>query len=208
VPFVSEKGHSVLAATAPDPLHLLSALLGYGELSASDKMAAVKLAMRLRLGQRPFANESAEAWMRRWKQTPNLIRALWEPLCIAALNEPVATGSAQLFATVIRRSFLAGAADSTILLSRVGLSELFAPEVKRLLEMCRGTLRLQTPVTGLSFAGTKLREINLGDGSSMQPEAVVSALPCVARPFARGKQIGAGLRADSGCADCQPAPLA
>ena len=32
-----------------------------------------------------------------------------------------------------RRSFLAGAKDSSILLSRVGLSELFAPEVKRLL---------------------------------------------------------------------------
>jgi phytoene dehydrogenase-like protein len=59
----------------------------------------------------------------------------------------------------------------------VGLSELFAPEVKKLLEMCRGTIRLQTPVTGLRFEGTTLREIKLGDGSSLQPEAVVSALP-------------------------------
>src|SRR5271155_2606905 len=58
VPFVSEKGRSMLAATAPDPLHLLSALLGYGELSSADKMAAVKLALRLRLGQAPHANES------------------------------------------------------------------------------------------------------------------------------------------------------
>jgi len=177
VPFVSEKGRSVLAATAPDPLHLLSALLGYGELSTADKFAAIKLALRLRLGQRPQANETVEVWMRRWGQTPNIIRALWEPLCIAALNEPVVTGSAQLFATVIRRSFLAGAADSTILLSRVGLSELFAPEVRKLLEMCRGTLRLQTPVTRLSFAGTKLLEIQFSNGSSLQPEAVVSALP-------------------------------
>ncbi len=177
VPFVSTKGRSVLSATAPDPLHLLSALLGYGELSAADKMAAIKLAVRMRLGQEPHANESVEVWMQRWKQTPNIIRALWEPLCIAALNEPVATGSAQLFATVIRRTFLASAADSTILLSRVGLSELFAPEVKRLLEMCRGALRLQTPVTSLHFEGTKLDEIKLGDGSALRPDAVVSALP-------------------------------
>ena len=177
VPFVSEKGRSLMAATAPDPLHLLSALIGYSELTATDKMAAVGLAIRLRLGKEPLASETVETWMRRWKQTPNIIRALWEPLCIAALNEPVATGSAKLFATVIRRSFLAGAADSTILLSRVGLSELFAPEVKRLLEMCRSTLRLQTPVTSLHFEGTALREIKLGDGSSLRPEAVVSALP-------------------------------
>ena len=177
VPFVSEKGRSVLAATAPEPFHLLSALLSYGELSFADKFAAIKLAVRVRLGQEALAHESVEAWMRRWGQTPNIIRALWEPLCIAALNEPVATASAQLFATVIRRSFLAGAADASILLSRVGLSELFAPEAIQLLEMCRGTVRLQVPVTGLRFEGTSLREIKLGNGTSLQPEAVVSALP-------------------------------
>jgi squalene synthase HpnD len=177
VPFVSAKGFSQLAATAPAPLHLLSALLGYGELSAGDKMAAVGLAVRLRLGFEVHADESVEAWMRRWNQTPNMIRALWEPLCIAALNEPVATASATLFATVIRRSFLGGAEDSSILLSRVGLSELFAPEVKRLLEMCGGGLRLQTPVTGLKFEGSALREITWNDGNTVRPEAVVSALP-------------------------------
>jgi squalene synthase HpnD len=177
VPFASEKGRSLLSATAPDPLHLLSALLGYKELSTADKFAAIKLALRMRCGQEPDAHETVETWMKRWKQTPNLIRALWEPLCIAALNEPVATASAQLFATVIRRSFLGGVADSSILLSRVGLSDLFAPEVKRLLEMSCGTLRVQSPVTSLRFEGTALREIKFGDGSSLQPEAVVSALP-------------------------------
>jgi squalene synthase HpnD len=177
VPFMSEKGRSLMAATAPDPLHLLSALLNYGELSFADKMSAIRLAIRLRLGREPHAHETVGAWMRRWGQTSNIIRALWEPLCIAALNEPVATASAHLFATVIRRSFLAGAADSKILLSRVGLSELFAPEVRRLLEMCRGTLKVQAPVTGLTFSGTMLKEIKFGDGSVLQPEAVISALP-------------------------------
>jgi len=177
VPFISKRGPSLLAATAPDPLHLLSALLGYAELTSADKMSAIGLAMRLRLGREPLANETVEPWLRRWGQTSNIIRALWEPLCIAALNEPVATASAQLFATVIRRSFLAGATDSSILLSRVGLSDLFAPEVSRLLEMCGGTMRLQTLVTGLRFEGTTLREITLGDGSVLKPEAVVSALP-------------------------------
>jgi squalene synthase HpnD len=177
VPFVSGKGTSLLAATAPAPLHLLSTLLGYHELSARDKMAAVGLAVRLRLGWEPHADETVDSWLRRWKQTPNIIRALWEPLCIAALNEPVATGSARLFATVIRRSFLGGANDSSILLSRVGLSELFAPEVKTLLEMCGGSLRLQAPVSELKFEGSVLREIKLNDGTSLRPQAVVSALP-------------------------------
>ena len=59
----------------------------------------------------------------------------------------------------------------------MGLSELFAPEVKQLLAMCGGTLQLQAQVTGLTFAGTTLKEIRLNDGSTLQPEAVVSALP-------------------------------
>jgi squalene synthase HpnD len=177
VPFVSEKGQSTLAATLPAPLHLLSALLGYDELSWADKRAAIRLAVKLRLGRRPRLKESVETWLKRWKQTPNIIRALWEPLCIAALNEPVATASGRLFATVIRRSFLGGADDSKILLSRVGLSDLFAPEVRRLLEMCRGSIRLQAPVAGLRFEGSMLREVQLNDGSSFQPDAVVSALP-------------------------------
>jgi squalene synthase HpnD len=203
VPFLSERGSSSLTATAPAPLHLLSALLGFGELSATDKMAAIGLALRLRLGGKPLPDETVSGWLRRWKQTPNIIRALWEPLCIAALNEPVATASARLFATVIRRSFLGGAADSTILLSRVGLSDLFAPEVSTLIAMCRGTLRLQTPVTGLNFDGLTLREIKLADGSTLRPEAVVSALPWhVLRAFLPGES-----KLAQACRRIQDAPI-
>ena len=177
VPFLSPKGRSVLRARLPAPLHLLSALLGYGELEAADKFAAIRLALRMKMGQKPTRDETVQQWMDRWKQTPNLMRALWEPLCLAALNEPVATGSAQLFATVIRRSFLAGAEDSKILLSKVGLSELFAREVQKLLEMCGGKLLLQSPVAKLGFDEAKLREIVLHDGTVLRPDAVVSALP-------------------------------
>jgi squalene synthase HpnD len=177
VPFASAKGRSRMVATAPNPLHLLSALLGFGELTAADRFSAIKLALRLRLGDEPGVDETVEVWMRRWRQTQNLVRALWEPLCIAALNEPVASGSARLFATVIRRSFLAGANDASILLSRVGLSELFAPEVRRLVEMSGGTFRLQAPVQALRFADGELREIALNGGDVLRPDAVVSALP-------------------------------
>ena len=177
VPFLSPRGRSSLTATWPAPLHLLSALLGFSELNAADKWAAMKLAVRMRLGQEPTPDETVKAWLERWQQTPNLIRALWEPLCLAALNEPIDTGDAPLFATVIRRSFLAGSADAAILLSRVGLSELFAPEVKRLLEMCGSAVRVQTPVAHLHFDEKRLCEIELADGSKIAAEAVVSALP-------------------------------
>ena len=86
VPFMSTRGRSVLRATLPAPFHLLSALLGFGELNAADKWAAVRLAVRLKLGDGPERDETVGAWMERWGQTPNLVRALWEPLCLAALK--------------------------------------------------------------------------------------------------------------------------
>jgi squalene synthase HpnD len=177
VPFYSEKGRSSLTATLPAPLHLFSALLGFRELSAGAKFAAIRLALRLRFGAEPAGDETVQAWLGRWGQTPNIIRALWEPLCIAALNEPVATASAKLFATVIRQSFLGGAEDSKILLSKVGLSELFAPEVRQLLEMCGGCLQLQAPVAALGFEKSRLQKIELSDGTTLHPDVVVSALP-------------------------------
>ncbi len=67
VPFISARGPSLLAATAPAPLHLLSALLGYGELSAADKMAAAGLALRLRFGMNPLADETVAEWLARWE---------------------------------------------------------------------------------------------------------------------------------------------
>jgi squalene synthase HpnD len=177
VPYRSARGESSLTATAPAPLHLLSALLNFGELTFADRLAAAKLALRLRARQNPAPHETVGAWLRRWKQTPNIIRALWEPLCLAALNEPVETGSAALFATVIRRSFLGGSDDSTIYLSRVGLSELFAGEIDTLLRMCGGCTRLQAPVKALGFNGATVAAVELADGTRLQCDAVVSALP-------------------------------
>ena len=134
----------------------------------------------------PARTRRSAQWLARWKQTPNIIRALWEPLCLAALNEPVASGSAALFATVIRRSFLGGPEDSTIYLSRVGLSELFAPED-------RGTAR-DVRRCGVRLAGTRCKALRFdgarAGGRSSSPTAPRcgprrrerAALACAARP--------------------------
>ena len=177
VPYCGERGRTSLTATAPAPLHLLSALLQFRELNPADKWAATKLALRLRLGQGPGIGETVGSWLQRWNQTPNIIRALWEPLCLAALNEPVETGSASLFATVIRRSFLGGADDSTIYLSRVGLSELFGGEIETLLEMCGSRIQLQAPVKALQCNGATVAALELADGMVLRPDWIVSALP-------------------------------
>ena len=190
VPFVSEKGRSVAGRDRARRRSICSPRCSVtASFPPRTKCPRSGWRCGFASGRSRARTKRCEAWMRRWKQTPNIIRALWEPLCIAALNEPVATASAQLFATVIRRSFLAGAADSTILLSRVGLSELFAPEVERLLEMCGGTLRLQAPVTGLRFEGTDAARNQTGRRfhAPARGGGQRAAVACAARPSARRK---------------------
>ncbi|MEM1060164.1 MAG: hydroxysqualene dehydroxylase HpnE [Verrucomicrobiota bacterium] len=179
VPYLSKRGAHRLAAPEgwPAPLHLAVALLRFGELDWNDRWAAVQLSVRLQLGQNPRGSETARDWLIRWKQTPNLVRAVWEPLCIAALNEPVETATATLFATVVRRALLGGAEDSKILIGRVGFSQLFPPETRRLLEMCGGHLLTGAQVRRLDFDGDRLAGVETADGQRFEADHVVSTLP-------------------------------
>src|SRR5213075_2312376 len=49
---------------------------------------------------------------------------LWEPLCVSALNTPVAQADAQVFVNVLRDAFFGTRADSDLLVPVVDLSAL------------------------------------------------------------------------------------
>jgi len=178
VPFLSPRGRSSLkAASLPAPFHLLAALAGYGELKWADRWAAVKLSLRLRLGQRPRAEETADAWLRRWNQPANLINALWEPLCLAALNQSLARSSAVLLATVLERALLASPEGSKLIVSRVGLSDLLSPETELLHRWCGGEVVRGTHVQRLVFDGKRVTGVETLDGRTFAADHVVSTVP-------------------------------
>jgi squalene-associated FAD-dependent desaturase len=58
-------------------------------------------------------------------QSEVLIRMMWEPICISALNTPINKASAQVLLNVLRDSLYGSYADSEMLLPRVDFSELF-----------------------------------------------------------------------------------
>ena len=59
------------------------------------------------------------------RQDGKIGRLLWEPLCLAALNTPIAQASAQVFLNVLRDSFSHARSDSDVVLPRMDLSSLF-----------------------------------------------------------------------------------
>jgi len=62
--------------------------------------------------------------LERYEQTARLIRLMWRPLCIAALNTAPERASAQVFLNVLRDSLGARRAASDMLLPRVDMSAL------------------------------------------------------------------------------------
>ncbi|MCB5187335.1 hydroxysqualene dehydroxylase HpnE [Methylobacillus caricis] len=139
----------------PAPLHILAGLLQAQGLSFPERLAAVKLMVRLRL--RNFALEQdMPLQVLLAGQPQRLISMLWEPLCLAALNTPLATASAQVFLNVLRDSFARAKSDSDMLLPRQDLSVLLADPAANYIQARGGNVSLNTAVERISQAGDKL----------------------------------------------------
>jgi hydroxysqualene dehydroxylase len=110
----------------PAPWHLLGALAGARGLPLAARWDAVRLvaAMR-RTGYRVDNDPTVEAWLARHHQGEAIVRLLWAPLCVAALNTPAERASAQVFANVLRDSLGAARSASDLLLPATDLSALF-----------------------------------------------------------------------------------
>lgn len=178
VPYTSiEKGQTVLKASKlPAPLHLLSALLGFKELSFFDRLGMMWMGVLLRLCPPPQDEIRVEKWMTSNRQTQNSIRALWEPLCIAALNEPIQTASARLFYNVLQQSLFGGRKDSSIYVSNVGLSELLEPEAHYYLQSIGGDIHLGNGIKTVT-ANSHTISAEAGKSGSIKADLHVSAVP-------------------------------
>lgn len=134
------------AARLPAPFHLIVGLLRARGLDWNDRRAMLRLMRSLkRRAYRIQPDTTVAALLDETGQTPTLIRRIWEPLCIAALNTPMANASAQVFSNVLRDSLAANAAASELLLPRTDLTELFPVQAGRYLATRRG--RVETGVT-------------------------------------------------------------
>jgi squalene-associated FAD-dependent desaturase len=132
---------SLKAPNLPAPLHLLVAFVQAQGLSWADRLKAAKFMARLQLAkfrldklQRGMTDCSVAELMLRYGQTGDLTLKLWEPLCIAALNTPIAQASAQVLLNVLRDSLNQTRADSDMLLPRLDFTALFPQRAAQYVE--------------------------------------------------------------------------
>lgn len=143
-------GFALRLPRLPAPWHLAIGLLGCRGLSLADKLAAARLmrALQARAFRLP-ADLPAAPWLADQRQSSRLIERLWAPICIAALNTPLDTASAQVFCNVLRDS-LAGPRDaSDLLFNRADLGHLLADAALRYLRARGAEVNLAHRVSGL-----------------------------------------------------------
>lgn len=179
VPYVSPGGDwsELAAGGSAAPLHLLGGLFNFGALSSQDRIAITLFGARMRLGAQPADHQTAESWLLEHGQTEGAIRALWEPFCVAALNEPTKTACAKLLFETIRRSLFGSVSDSAIYLSKVGLTELFEPETELYLKAIGGSVRRKTQIREVIEDNECVTGVVTSKGERIEADIHVSALP-------------------------------
>lgn len=146
-------------APLPAPLHLAWGLLTATGLVWSERLSAARFIHALRKQRFKLPQDITVAvLLKQHRQSERAIQLLWSPLCLAALNTPVDTASAQVFLNVLRDSLNGKRQASDILLPRADLSRLFPDPAAEFIEKHGGVVRRSTPVRAVekSHAGYAL----------------------------------------------------
>jgi len=161
-------GMDFVAPRLPAPWHMLFALWRSSGLARADKLALARFSTTARwMGWRLNDDCSVSELLTRFDQTERLIRLMWTPLCIAALNTPPQRASAQVFLNVLRDSLGARRAASDMLIPRADLSQLFPEAAAEYILRHGGSVICGSSVQALERAGTQWRIVT----GSAQPDA-------------------------------------
>ncbi len=148
----------IAAPRLPAPLHLAWALLGARGLSWREKFAAIRFMQGLQRTDfklpAALARASVTELLDAYHQPARLRIYLWDALCVAALNTPVESAAAQVFANVLRDSLAATRAASDLLLPRTDLGAVFPEPAARFIFAHGGTVLRNTAIQEIRQATT------------------------------------------------------
>lgn len=164
----------------PAPLHLLAGLARLGTIGWKDRLGALRVGLALKRmnGNRArLADLTVREWLDELGQSENIQRRFWDIMALATLNEAPERVSADIFARVLDQAFLHSKQDSTMVISRVGLSDLYVQDACRFIESRGGRIRLNADVGEILFDGPRAVGVMLRSGERIEADTVISAVP-------------------------------
>jgi squalene-associated FAD-dependent desaturase len=170
----------------PAPLHLLLALLSAKGLSFAERIQAARFMLSMRNIKFILAHDiSVLELLRSYSQSENLIRLMWEPICISALNTPAHKASAQVLLNVLRDSLNGSFSDSEMLLPRLDFSALFPDRAAKYVSQQGGNVFSSCGVEAIIPADNCV-ELVTGQGTQCFSHVICAASPASAIRLFRG----------------------
>ncbi len=149
IPFIGPEGLRTelrCPVWLPAPLHLLAGVLRWRGLPLGDRLSALRLAPALlrrpdRADQSLDRSQTVLGWLRAHGQSAGIITVLWEPLAIAALNQPIDQAAAAPFVRVLQEMFSTDKTAASLVLPRRPLHEMYAEPARAFIESRGGEVR-------------------------------------------------------------------
>ena len=128
----------------PYPFNQLFGFLNCQGLGLLERFYVLKFLLSLkRVGYHLSIDEPLITQLEKRKQSARVIRLLWEPLCLSALNTPLRFASSKVFFKVLRDTFEGGKTNSDLLLPKVDLSRLLAQPMAHYVQARQGQVLLK-----------------------------------------------------------------
>jgi squalene-associated FAD-dependent desaturase len=160
------------------PLNLLSAVLNYSTLSLYEKLLFLKFFGKLYFySDKELKKLSVMEWLRKEKQTENLIRSFWEILAIGTLNADINKVSAKIFADILKEIFFKGNNAASIILPSFGLTDTYCCDALEFVESRNGEISFSEQVTGLVKNDNQVVAINTSSRVIKDFDFVISTVP-------------------------------
>jgi squalene-associated FAD-dependent desaturase len=164
----------------PAPLHLLGGLARLKTIGWGDRLRALGVGLAVRTlngNQDKLAEITVREWLDSLGQSERIQRRFWGPMALATLNEAPEVASADMFARVIELGFMRTKRDSAMVVSRVGLSDLYTQQARSFIEERGGEVRLNAEIARIEFEGGCAAGVTLRSGERIDASAIISAVP-------------------------------
>lgn len=175
VPIVCGTDRSVITSVPlPGPLHLLPSLIQYRLLSFRERGAVLRAGLSL-LAQNPGEEQTFADWLSSHGQTERAIARLWEPICIATLNERSPAVSARAARMIFKEGFFSPHGAEMGLFT-LPLSRIFSAAIP-FLHARGGEVRTGAPVRRILVEKGKVHGVELITGERIEANEVIAAIP-------------------------------
>ncbi|MEW6194681.1 MAG: hydroxysqualene dehydroxylase HpnE [Bacteroidota bacterium] len=178
--FVKKSGE-IFKLNAPRrfyPLNLLWAMLNYKAIPLKARLKIIDFFLDLMCCvPEDIQNFTVTEWLKMKKQDEDTIKSFWEILVVGALNTSPEKAAAAVFVDILQEIFLNGSSNASIILPKVGLSELFTKPSAQYIEDKSGQISCSEKLIRFELANNRVVKVITNKSVYEDFDYVISAIP-------------------------------